>query len=511
MTFFKIVLTFMLTTSLALTASKQSCFKHYQQVSQFTLKAKDNLTKFELVFQRGRGLYSYISALGKDFKTKLLEIENKEQAHWLDAGGGEGNALYQFHQMNPKSSVTSTLVSLESFAEPTEKLKVLKGRYIEHIPANELTKSDLITDVFGPMAYSSEPHKVLAKYLEVLKPDGEIHIFLGSKEEIFGKNNKFITSNNEILDFIDWLQSIQGLEITARKETREDDMNPFEVWSVKIKKQTFKNIEIPELQARSFKAGAPPEFLFQETRNLSPLSPLAKQQQQALIVNNLQQRLLNLNLTSFFDQFRSGELTHPLLKIANSLKINDSWLNFSSTENTLATDLVNKNFDYSDRSIFWGISQKWMELRSSFLKPENWNYQEITQLTEQTKKAELITDFYGPFQTSLEPDKVLTRYLHLAKNKSPVFIHLGKEYTGFGALSEVILKSGEKVSLRRWLMNIPNLNIRFYRGGYAWSGGQWTFVKIINSKPGIKIPPLKVLGIGKSTNNEVPKIIFEEI
>lgn len=511
MMFLKIILTFILTTSFALASSKQSCLKHYQQVSRLTLKAKDNLTKFELVFQRGRGLYSYVSALGKDFKTKLSEIENKENAHWLDAGGGEGNALYQFYQTNPKSPLTSTLVSLESFAEPTEKIKVLKGRYIEHIPSNELTQADLITDVFGPMAYSSEPHKVLAKYLEVLKPDGEIHIFLGSKEEIFGKNNKFITSKNEILDFTEWLQSIPGLEITSRKEAREDDMNPFEVWSVKIKKQTLKTIEIPELQARSFKAGAPPEFLFQETKNVYPLSSLAKQQQQELIIKDLQPRLANLNLTSFFDQFRSGELTHPLLKIANSLRINDSWLNFSSAENNLALDLANKSFDYSDSSIFWGISQKWMALRSSFLKPQNWDFQEMTNIVGQTKKAQLITDLYGPFQTSLEPDKVLTQYLQLSEARSPIFIHLGKEYTGFGALSEVILKSGEKVSLRRWLMNIPNLDIRFYRGGYAWSGGQWTFVRIINSKPRIKIPTLKVLGIGKSTNNDVPKILFEEI
>lgn len=511
MMFLKIILTFILTTSLALAGSKQSCFKHYQKVSQLTLKAKDNLTKFELVFQRGRGLYSYISALGKDFKTKLSEIESKENAHWLDAGGGEGNALYQFHQTNPKSSLTSTLVSLESFAEPTEKLKVLKGRYIEHIPSSELTQADLITDVFGPMAYSSEPHKVLAKYLEVLKPDGEIHIFLGSKEEIFGKNNKFITSKNEILDLTEWLKTIPGLEVTTRKEGREDDMTPFEVWSVKIKKQNLKNIEIPELKARSFKAGAPPEFLFQEAKNVFLLSSLAKQQQQEFIIKDLQPRLANLNLTSFFDQFRSGELTHPLLKIANSLKINDSWLNFSSAENNLSLDLANKNFDYSDRSVFWGISQKWMELRSRFLKPQNWDYQEMTNFAAQTKKAQLITDFYGPFQTSLEPDKVLTQYLQLTEPKSPIFIHLGKEYTGFGALSEVILKSGEKVSLRRWLMNIPNLNIRFYRGGYAWSGGQWTFVKIINSTPGIKIPSLKVLGIGKSTNNDIPKVLFEEI
>lgn len=509
---FRIIFMFLFSLSLfAEVSPKANCYQFYKNENTYSLKAKKNLNEFELVFQRGRGLHSYISALGKDFKDKLTEMENQDRPHWIDAGGGDGNALLQYHSTHPTSKVQSTLVSLESFAEPSEKVRVLKGRYIENIPHKEFIKADLITDVFGPMAYSSEPDKVLAKYLEILKPDGEIHIFLGSKEEIFGRNNQFITTHNQLLDFIEWLQSIPGLEISPRKEAREDDMIPFEVWSVKIKKRSDHAVKVPKLQVRSFKNGAPPEFLFQEVKDFKALSVFEKQQQQSYIQKILQEKLSDLSLTLFFDQFRSGEMTHPLLKLVSSLKENNTWLNLTSAEINLAPALLTKDFDFSNTDIFWGLAQKWMAFRSRFLTPQTWNYQQLSQLVSQTSKSELITDYYGPFVTNLEPDKVLSKYLQLAEFKAPILIHLGKEFSGFGDQSQVILKTGGKLSLRKWLLNIPDLDIRFYRGGYAWSGGAWTFVKIINSQPGIPIPPLKVIGIGKSTDLAPPAIIFEEL
>lgn len=270
-------------------------------------------------------------------------------------------------------------------------------------------------------------------------------------------------------------------------------------------------VNIPNLKVRHFKKGAPPEFLFQEDQRYNLVSQQVKLSFQSNITEILQKRFMGKNLTWFFDQFRSGELTHPLLRATNSLKKGNTWLNFSSADMDLKEALHNKDFDYSDTHIFWSFSQKWMSFKSQFLKPLNWNFQMSSQHTPVSKKVDLITDFFGPFQTSLEPDKVLALYLEMTNLKAPIFIHLGPEYTGFGALSEVILKTGEKISFRKWLLKIPGLNIKFYRGGYAWSGGQWTFVKITSSNSQVIIPSLQIIGIGKSTDNELPKLLFEEI
>jgi SAM-dependent methyltransferase len=498
----------------AKTQSVYSCNSFYlNKEPQSVTLAKNNLEKYELIFQRSRGINSYKNALGPWFQ-KALENISHHGGNWLDAGAGEGVAVQEFlQQHNANTNINATIVSLQSSAKKAPNLEVLTGQLIEDIPLNYFKKYKLITDVYGALAYSASPHLVLKKYLEVLEANGEILIYLGARDDIYGKTNLVIDRKKEILSFYQWLQEIPGTKAELLVDKRIDEMFEFDVMSIRITKSTTTEVvTIPKLTVTNFKPGTPPQFIFTEVQNgknnSSELHNLFKEKVKQATSEALEQK----NITQFLDSFRSGEITHPLIKEINSLSKNSTWLNVSDFSERFYQDLQNRLYDFTSTNVFWGISQKWINFRISRIDTNDFKYRGVKNFEDMDaiQNVSLITDYYGDFLKELTPDVILQKYVDTLSRDGTILIFLGSEHGGFGSSHGVILKNGENYSLRGWLLNQPDLKVKLHRGGHAWSGGEWNFVKIKKRVEAPIITKLNLIGFGKNSKTEIPKVYYQE-
>lgn len=475
--------------------------------------AEDNLKKYEYIFTRARDLGSYKMAFGKEFSRTLQEIAEKG-GHWIDAGAGDAIAIQEFVAANP--SARGTAISVESSAESTRRLDVLKGQFIEDIPNDRVAKARVVTDAIGGLAYSGTPHLVLRKYFDWIEANGEVFVFMGTRD-VYGLTNRVITSDGKYLNLIDWLKQIPGIKVDVFVETREDDGKTYEKWAIRLTRDKTRPLDIPDVALRELLPGAPPTMLFQETRNLATEAGAtalleAQQKVRADVERGLRSQAQATTFTQFMDSFRGGEITHPLVSAVKGLKPTQSWVNVSAYGANLAHDLASRSYDASSGKVFFGISQKWIRFRVNAVKPEKFQYTHFHAglALDKMTNVGVLTDFNGDFVSSLRPDDVLKRYIRAIGDSGTAFIYLGREYTGFGASSDVLTASGKRLSLRQWLKSIPGLEVKLFRGGYAYTGGQWTFVRIRKKKPTVKIPELQFLGADRRTDGEIPSMVFQE-
>lgn len=479
------------------------------QVEIVNDSAQANLSKFEQIFTRSRGLQSYTKALGEPFAKKIEELNTLEH-HWIDSGAGDGVAVWEFlNNLNSKS--LTSIVSLETNLTSTDRLNVFKGRFLEEIPNSEFKKADLITDVFGPLAYSGQPDLILKKYLNILKDNGEIHVFLGVRNEIYGKSNMVITADGKYLNFADWIVQIPGLKVKLFIEQRDDEGVIVEKWNMIITKNPQTILNVPKLELVNLQDGAPPKMLFREVSTSKQDISTTIQNFSSEIRKKIKTSMTKASFTDFINSFRSGEFTHPLLKSIKKLTENDSWLNVSYFGDTLIENFKRENFNSSDTSIFVKLAQSWIKWRIGRVDTHRLKYTHIEGIDslDPNNSFKLITDFNGEFLTSLKPDEVLQRYMDLLHSEGELYIYLGPDYTGFGYNSEVITSTGDRMSLRKWIQSIPDLKVNFYRGGYHWAGGQWTFVRIRKKAQNPRIPNLTFKGLSPLQTSEEVISIFE--
>ncbi|WP_080602328.1 hypothetical protein [Bdellovibrio bacteriovorus] len=481
----------------------------FAKVEKSDPRAFENLTKYEQLFTKGRGLETYKVVLGNDFAQSLSRVLQKQDGHWFDSGAGHAFAVRQALQAPEGQYLKSTVVAYETSAKSAERLNVISGRFLETIADKEIAKSDLITDVFGPLAYSGQPHQVMQKYLNNLKPDGEIYIFLGARHELYGEFNKVITAKGEVLNLGQWLETIPGIRAELVKTPKEDDGTRYEMWTIKITK-TDENAKVPAVEMIHFKEGAPPVMSFKEVAN-NGLTNHASLQEKARAT--FRERSKNITATEFLDAFRGGELRHPLIASIKGLKREDRWVNSSEVGAQVFAGMKSKDYDYSDTSVFVGLSQKFIRWRASRINTDKINYTPVSDsaLLKDVRDVKLITDYHGDFMSSFAPDIVLGRYLESLSNKGEIYLYTGKEYGGFGSDSMVMRKDGTQMPLRQWLRQIPGVNTSLFRGGYHWTGGEWTFLKVtIKDRNKIKIPKLKLMGTTEGKDG-LPLPFFEEI
>lgn len=473
-------------------------------------RAFDNLTKYEQIFTKGRGLETYKIALGIEFSAALERVLTRPEAHWFDSGAGHAFAVRQALQLPHADNLKSTVVAYETGASSTDKLKVISGRFLETIADFEIPKSDLITDVFGPLAYSSNPHLVMQKYFNNLKPNGEIYIFLGARHELYGQTNQVITASGKVLNLAQWIETIPGIKADLIRTTKEDDGTIYEMWTLRIRKEK-NDIDVPAIEMIAFKEGAPPAMTFKEiSANQGPIHQKSLQQQAR---HRFRELTANITATQFLDSFRGGELRHPLIASIKSLKPEDRWINSSELGDNFANSLRKKEYDFSDTKVFTGLAQKFIRWRARGIDMERINHTFVqdTQILKDVRNVKLITDYHGDFMSAFAPDTVLKRYVDTISDKGEIYIYTGQEYGGFGSNSIVMTKDGRKLPLRQWLQQIPGLKSRLFRGGYHWAGGEWTFMKIqVTDREKVSIPNLKL--IGTSENKEgLPLPFFEEL
>lgn len=471
----------------------------------------ENLTKYENLFTKGRGLQTYKVVLGQEFAKSFERMLLKPDAHWFDSGAGHAFAVRQALLLPTSQNLSSTVVAYETSAKSGKNLKVISGRFLENIADTEIPKSDLVTDVFGPLAYSGRPDIVLQKYLNNLKPDGEIYIFLGARHELYGSTNQIITQKGEVLSLGDWLTTLAGIKTDLIKIKKEDDGSFYEMWTIKITKENPK-VAVPTVEMIYLKEGAPPLMTYKEVSSLEG-KPLNRHDFSFRSREKFQAYLKNTSATDFFNAFRGGEIRHPLLSSLKSLKTEDLWVNSSEMNSQILSDLTAGKLNFSDTSVFTGLAQKFIRWRASNIQSDRIQYSSISSAAalQYLRNAKLITDFYGDFMSSLAPDKVLKKYVDALSEQGEVYIFMGPEYGGLGSESMVLTKDGRKVALRHWVTEVPGLRSQLFRGGYHWHGGEWAFVKLrIGDRKKIKIPELKFLGT--TTNKEgLPVPYFEEV
>ncbi len=502
-------------------ANTQICQQIYSaKLSEIDQRASGNVLKFQDNFTHE----GHINRYRKVFpwlQSSIDRVAQLKQGHWIDSGGGNGQALQFVLSEHP--TMTSSLISLQTSASPGPRLKIYQGRYIEQIPHQEFAPADLITDVMGPMAYSSRPDLVLTKYFDVLKTDGEILLYLGTFEEIYGRQNLIITENGKVISLLEWIGQIQGINVEVFSVINKGEFFDYEILSVRITK-TASEIIVPTLKLVTIKEGAPPKMIFQEDseKQKSILSAKILSQIQGIIKQNFfsefHRKLKGESVaTKFFDSFRGGEIVNPFVSKLSQLSNNETWVNISPLSTAIKTSLQKNQLRYRSNQEHSMLSQMLMWLRSRFINNENNNYVSLNsaQNLEKLAPAKIITDYGGDFLTSLHPDQVLYNYLKQIDIHGTVIVYLGAEDLGFAASSFVINRQGQRLSLREWLQSIsgPNsgFNMKYYRSGYAWTGGELTFATFTRDPHKIvKVPKLQLLGAIMTEGKLHGSLVFQE-
>lgn len=206
-------------------------------------------------FQTGRTLNDYIANLDPGFKADLDALQFEDQ--WVDAGAGDANAAQEYLNNGGLGHVTALAAAIPRHVKSailrfskqnTQKFRYLEGRLIEETPASWVGRSRLITDVWGPLAYSSNPIAVLQKYLEFLEPGGKIYAFNGSRG--------WMTIGGKRIIFNDWLasQSSSHLRITHHSG------------QLVIERLDDTPIELPTIKLVSAQRSTPPVYYFELTQ-----------------------------------------------------------------------------------------------------------------------------------------------------------------------------------------------------------------------------------------------------
>lgn len=220
-------------------------------------------------FNVSRGLEAYESQFGPEFLSVVSRLGPKER--WIDMGAGHARAMTEYvypenaglpdhirnslglrqgqhaqltavaYQRPPLKEFRSKFPGLPVLDET--QLKYFSGRYVEQIPDAELGGAQLITDVFGPTAYSTRLDEVLSKYLRLIDKDGTI--FIRSNE--IG----ILLPSGKKLPLVDWLKSLSGLEVKA-----------LDRWTFSLKKtSSFEGL--PRLILKEMSGSTPPRRVFE--------------------------------------------------------------------------------------------------------------------------------------------------------------------------------------------------------------------------------------------------------
>jgi ribosomal-protein-alanine N-acetyltransferase len=225
---------------------------------------------------------------GKGIETTLEKLP--QHSVWVDMGAGEARALNDGLEKYPNIEKGIGIAFKRPLnatdSRPDGRLQYLDGDYVENMyQSGKLNsvkgKTDLITDVYGPISYSEDIPKLLQTYMDLLKPDGKL-IFNIMSERNFStalNQNRVINpgtvvpinkvSNGKVnaddpTGMIDWLRKIPGIKVVETKQVKATHGNLYESsYSVEIIK-TQPNVTIPNnLRTKTYEPSNPPLRTFE--------------------------------------------------------------------------------------------------------------------------------------------------------------------------------------------------------------------------------------------------------
>lgn len=183
---------------------------------------------------------------------------------WMDMGAGEARAMLSY-LAELKSAVgvgqRQLLAIGASIPENNENDIRLaqredRGRfyyiesYIEKLEFADLPKADLITDVYGPLSYSSSLSQILLRYIAQLKVGGDLFILADPSNTLIRHPEK-----DGLLDLLDYLRLVKGVRVVEAHDLGKGV-------SIHIQR-TEGEIVVPAVRLKAAESTIPPQFLYE--------------------------------------------------------------------------------------------------------------------------------------------------------------------------------------------------------------------------------------------------------
>ncbi|MDD5303046.1 MAG: hypothetical protein PHS14_08035 [Elusimicrobia bacterium] len=483
------------------------------QDGRIVKRSYEGISKGEATFTRGRDLGTYVEKLGPGFHAAIDAIGRRPDPRWLDSGGGEGVAVKEYLDLAKARNWPAVKITLLAYDTPARSeglLEVLSGRYLEKIPDSEITKSDIITDLFGPLSYSGQPHLVLQKYLDRLKDGGKAFIHLGAGDQAFGTTNQVVMADGRVVPFVDWLKTVPGLDFEYEVRHIVTPMREFDTGTAILTRRAGPDVRFPPLELIQYKEGMPPRMMFREAGHTGQASAALVESARAAARSHLAADARWGDAAMFLDSFRSGEFTSSILPAFSRLRAGARWLDSSPRAGDVARGMEAGKFDFSKTGDFLGLAQKIMSWRASRLDAKR--YAHAPWADGPDGRAGLITDFHGGLQSDYRPSETLRRYLDALADDGELHLSLGTEINGYGMRAQVIMPDGSILTLREWLMSrIPGIKAERTRAYAGRNVGERTSVRIsITDRKAARGPDLEVFGLGAPDEDGVPVPVYRQ-
>ena len=112
----------------------------------------------------------------------------------------------------------------------------------------------MITDLYGPISYTTRIDEVLEKYFKVLTDDGAIFIASNNSTSV-------INSAGSKISLTDWISTIEGISVKVVNRINNVDPGGPDEWGIKLTKLQ-ERVEIPALELVTLEDGSPPTRVF---------------------------------------------------------------------------------------------------------------------------------------------------------------------------------------------------------------------------------------------------------
>lgn len=473
-----------------LEASPTKCLELFRPVTHSELRAELMQFHKSKKFITTRDLNSYKNIIGHKFAESLANLN--EKSHWLEAGGGEGKAVFDYHEARGEAMVT--LLSVDTEQNSRDRLSVVKGRLLEEIPHSELGKFELITDVYGPFAYSKQPDLVLSKYLEMLVPGGKI--FTVTDSRIDDRGGIFLSGGRR-MDFFEWLKSTKGIRVEL------EDRDVHRVITIE-RDSNFENIEFPTGPlAEFYRVPTMPPYRFLGEANARP----ANQEMWAKNLRIFQEAILQLrpldsqrSLLSWRGRFEGGPEDHWIHLTENRPEYTEGFT--EAREGLRNQDLQSQQGTFKGK--IKGLFHNLKSWTDNISLPEI--YLTIKDLPRNSK-VKYLSDVFGPFLKGGRPDLVLKEYLEKLDDDGKLLLYIPNRHNlnGISTLDPpMVLKKDAQQGFRyieilQWLKEIPGLQVENY--------GDYVSI-IIKDRTNVHISELQFLGANEIS--PLPQLFFIE-
>lgn len=227
------------------------CSARFAEVGPSPAVLRNTIAENNFTVTRTWANFEY--TFGPEFKKDVYSLGAKER--WLNSGAGAAGPEMTFLRESPNGEVISlALKKPDTFIDhhfpEAPRFRYLEGSLLEDIPEAELGKFKVITDFYGPIAYTKDFSGVLQKYLNLLEPDGVIYFTL----ERASNRTQLVHSGNDELMLSSWIESMPGLKVEAHRAGTEDVF--------RISKLSKEPVLIPHLRLENYEYSTPPSRVY---------------------------------------------------------------------------------------------------------------------------------------------------------------------------------------------------------------------------------------------------------